>query len=1020
MKSYKLANIIAGWAVFLFASIVYLLTMEPTVSFWDCGEFISSAFKLEVGHPPGNPVFMLMQNLFSHLAGGNVTKVAFYINSLSAISSGLTVMFLFWTITHLARRIRIKSEEDYTPVNTWLIIGAGLIGALAFTFTDSFWFSAVEGIVWSASSLLISIVFWAMLKWENVADEKGSNRWLILIAYLMGLSIGIHLLNLLALPAIVLIYYFKKYEATRKGVIIALLVAAALLIFVMYIWIRGLITVGFWFELFSVNGLGLPYYSGMLFFFALLIAGLVYGIRYTRKHNRVIGNTILIMLAVMLIGYSSYTIIVIRSSANPPMNQNNPGKLNNLLYYLSRKQYGETPLFTGPYYNAQIIDVKQGAPIYAALNGKYEEVGHYPKYVYDPDFTTVFPRMYSDESRHVQGYKYWGHIKGIPIRRTDAQGKTVTVYKPTFGENLRYFFNYQVGFMYLRYFMWNFAGRQNDIQGDGNKFEGNWISGINFIDEARLGPQDKLPNYLKNNRARNKYYMLPLLLGLVGLFFHLKKHPKDFTVIAFLFFMTGLAIVLYVNQKPYEPRERDYSYVGSFYAFAVWIGLGFLGLLDSLPKKFPLAASSVAVFLLCAVAVPGLMAEQNWDDHDRSGRYTARDFASDYLNSCAPNAILFTYGDNDTYPLWYCQEVEGIRTDIRVVNLSYLGADWYVEQMTHKQYQSDPLPISFKPYQYMGSRRDVVYLFDRMQGAVPLKDAMEFIASDDPKTKQQGNFGENVPYLPLRNFSLTIDKNQILSTGTVSQKYADRIVPEMQWKVNKNMLLKNDLMVLDILAYNNWKRPIYFAITVGPENFAGLDNYLQLDGLAYRVVPVHTPGRYPQLGYVNTDILYDNMMNKFKWGNATDPHVYLDENNLRQLNNYRNNFTQLAEALISEGKKDSALKVLNRCMEILPNDRIPPSFFTLSIVDQYFRLNQPEKAKKVAGDVVKEATSELTYFIRLGKRFPGEGDYNQRMNLYLLSEISRIAETNKQQDLKQEVDNQLKVFGMDMMPEEGK
>jgi hypothetical protein len=1011
MRTYNRVNVIAGWVIFAISATVYLLTMEPTVSFWDCGEFISTSSKLEVGHPPGNPVFMLIQNLFSHLAGSDKSRIAFWVNSWSSICSALTAMFLFWTITHLARKIKIKSEEDYTQLNQFAILGAGVIGSLAFTFSDSFWFSAVEGVVWPSSSLIISLVFWAMLKWENVADEKGSNRWLILIAYIIGLSIGIHFLTILAIPGIVLIYYFRKYEYTRKGLIIALLVAIAILAFVMYVWIRGLIKLSFLFELLFVNGFGLPYDSGMFFFFAALLLAFIWGIRYTHLHKKILANTVLTMLTVMLIGYSCYGIILIRASSNPPLNENNPSNPDNLLYYLSRKQYGQSPLISGQYYNAPVTEYTRGSAIYAPVNGHYDIVGYDPKYTFDPEFTSFFCRMWcGDEQRFIEGYKRWGRVKGVPFKRTNAQGKVETLYRPTFGENLRFFISYQMGHMYWRYFMWNFVGRQNDIQGSGEKVNGNWISGIKFLDEARLGPQDNLPPGLANNKARNKYYFLPLILGLVGLYYHLRAHPKDFSVVAFMFFMTGMAIVLYLNQKPYEPRERDYSYVASFYAFSIWIGLGLLGLIDYFPKKFLKVASVALVFIICLAAVPVLMAAQNWDDHNRSGRYTARDFAANYLNSCAPDAILFTNGDNDTFPLWYCQEVEGIRSDVRVVNLSYLGADWYVTQMTRKVNNSDPLPLTMKPSQYIAHRREQIYLFDQYKDAVPLKDALEFIWSDDPKTKQAGNGGEPIAYLPVKSFSIPINKEEILKTGTVRPNYADKITSQMRWKVSKNYLLRNDLAILDILETNHWKRPIYFAVTVGRENYVNLENYFQLEGLSYRIVPVNTAAEYPHLGYVDTEIMYDNIMNKFKWGGITNPKVYLDENNQHMLINFRDNFCRLAEALWAEGKSDSAKRVLDRCVELLPASLAPHNFFSLPLVDLYYKLNQPEKAGKMALEIADMAQAQLEYFQKLNKRFPTEGDYEKRLDYYLLSQLSSITSTNNKKEMAKDFEDRLNRF----------
>ncbi|HEY4784682.1 MAG TPA: DUF2723 domain-containing protein, partial [Bacteroidales bacterium] len=734
------------------------------------------------------PMFAMLTRIAAMFAGGDPAKVPIAMNIYSGIASAFAVLFLFWIITHLAVKI-IGQKEEYSLKELITIIGSGTVGALAFTFSDSFWFSAAETIVFSTSTMFTAMIFWAILKWENCADQKYANRWLVLIAYLMGLTIGIHLLNLLTIPALGLVYYFRKYKVTRKGLIIAILISFVILGGVMYGLIQGTFIVASWFELMFVNWFGLPFNSGGIFFIVALIGLLIWGIRYTSKRGKALGNTILLCLTMILLGYSSYTMSIIRSNAGTPLNENNPSNFFNLISYLSREQYGERPLLYGPYFNAPVIDSKEGAPIWGQKDGRYVAISHKPVYVYDPQFCTLFPRMFSTEGSHVEAYKQWANIKGVPIQVTNSQGEQQTLYKPTFGENLKFFFNYQIGWMYFRYFMWNFSGRQDDLQGSGDNLKGNWISGITFLDEMRLGPQDNLPDNIsgykfKHNRARNTYFMLPLLLGLLGLFFHSQKHKKDFWVVLILFFMTGLAIVLYLNQTPYQPRERDYSYVGSFFSFSIWIGLGVMALINWLNNKVKGTVVTVLVTVVCLALVPGLMASQNWDDHNRSGRKTSTDFAYDYLNSCEPDAIIFTNGDNDTFPLWCVQEVFGVRTDVRVVNLSYLGADWYIDQMERKVNDSPPVPFSMKHEKYQTGTRDALYVVDRLNGQyADLKEVMQFVASDSIETKTLPNSRERVDYIPAKNFSLKIDPKVILDNKVVSSKYADSIVPEMRWEL---------------------------------------------------------------------------------------------------------------------------------------------------------------------------------------------------------------------------------------------
>ena len=1006
MKRYHLLNNVIGWIVFLIASVVFIATIEPTASFWDCGEFISASFKLEVGHPPGAPFFLLLGRFFSLFAGDNVENVAKMVNILSALASSFTILFLFWTITHLAKKM-IKKEEELELKDLIIIFGSGIVGALAYTFSDTFWFSAVEGEVYGTSSLFTAFVFWAILKWENVADERHANKWIILIAYLMGISVGVHLLNLLAIPAIVFVYYFRKYEVTRKGIIYSILISVLLLALMLYVIIPGVIKLATVFELIFVNGIGLPYHSGAIIYLVMLFAGIGYLIYWSHKKRKVLLNTTLLAFGMIVIGILSYTTVLIRSAADPPMDQNNPDNVFSLLSYLNREQYGSNPLFRGQYYNAPMLGAKEGKKIYTMKDGKYESTYSRPEIEYDKRFTTIFPRMWSSEPDHIAAYEEWGKIKGIAINVSNRSGEPEIRKRPTFSENLRFFFRYQVGHMYLRYFMWNFAGRQNDLQGNGEFFKGNWLSGINFIDEARLGPQDNLPAFMKNNKARNRYYFLPLLLGIIGIIGQFIRSRKDFWVVLLLFIMTGLAIVVYLNQYPLQPRERDYAYAASFYAFTIWIGLGIITLADLLQKKIPGILPGIMVFIIMLLLVPVHMVRENWDDHDRSGRYTARDFASNYLNSCEPNAVLYTNGDNDTFPLWYIQEVEGVRTDIRVCNLSYLGADWYIDQMARKAYESDPLPFEMKKDQYILGKRDIVYLIERINEPVDLKDAMDFVRSEDVRTKTYGNIRERIDYIPAKKFRLKIDKSRIIETKTVSEKNIQKTVNEMRWDLQDDVIHKNGLMIFDLIEHNNWERPVYFAVTVARELYMNLQDYFQLEGLAYKLVPIRQTSQRGQLGSIDTDIMFDNMINKFRWGGVQDSTVYLDENNLRMLGNFRNNFGRLAETLINEGKKDSARIVLDRCMEIMPHERVPFDYFILQMIENYYRLGYNEKARQFVIQLSDVTGEELKYFLESDGKYRNMLNYELQLRMHIMQELSRMTE---QYDQKEISDKQLEIF----------
>ena len=1004
MKQYNRLNIIFGWLTFAVSAFVYISTIEPTASFWDCGEFIATAYKLLVGHPPGAPFFMIMGRFFS-LFAPDPKHVAAMINIMSALASAFTIMFLFWTITHLARKIMIrKGDEEYDTWKIWAIMGSGVVGAFTYTFSDTFWFSAVEGEVYAMSSLFTAVVFWAILKWENVADKPHANKWLILIAYLMGLSIGVHLLNLLAIPAIVMVYYFKKVEVNKKNTIKALTISAVILGAILYGIIPGLVKVASWFELMFVNGFGFPYNTGVLVYTILLIGGLIYGILWTHKNGKVILNSVILVVTVIIIGYSSFAMIVIRSYANPPMDQNSPEDVFSLMSYLNREQYGDRPLIVGQYYDSPIdrraMDKEKGRPVYIKKNGKYEISQYKPQYIFDSRTTTIFPRMYSREKRHIDQYKKWTNLKGRKLRVTNENGQAEVITIPTFWENLKFFWEYQVKYMYFRYFMWNFSGRQNDLQGNGEIDRGNWITGISFIDNAMYGDQSLLRDSLKNNKAHNKYYLLPLLLGLAGMFYQYNANRKDketgkmdnagkhgFWIVMLLFFFTGLAIVLYLNQTPLQPRERDYAYAGSFYAFTIWIGLGVLGLVEVLRKVTPDRASAVIASVLSLVLVPGIMAKENWDDHDRSERYVAHDLAWDYLNSCQENAILFTNGDNDTFPLWYIQEVEGVRTDVRVCNLSYLQTDWYIDQMKRKAYDSDPLPISMTHNQYVEGKRDVVYIIPRPQfkgKSINLKDAIQFVASDNPKTKEIPQYPGRIDYLPANRFYLSVDSLKILQKEYVSPADAHLIDSTLNINIKGNMILKNQLMIYDMLSTNDWDRPIYFAVTVGADNYAGLQNYFQLEGFSYQIVPINTPGNGMENGRIATDKMYDNVMTKFKWGGFNNPDVYLDENHRRMASNIRNNLTRLANALLDEGKKEKAVDILNKLMEELPPECVPHDQFSIFLAEAYYKAEEFDKGDEIIKDVAKEFLQDITFYTSLDNnlRQSSIGTFERVMAIY--------------------------------------
>ncbi len=1014
MELYKKLNRIVGWIVFAVATLVYFLTVEPTASWWDCGEYISTAFKLQVGHPPGAPLFQMIGRFFTLFAFGNVSKVALMINIMSALSSSFTILFLFWTITHLARKIALKTGE-MTDSKMYAILGSGVVGSLAFTFSDSFWFSAVEGEVYAMSSLFTAVVFWAILRWEDDADGKHANRWILLITFLMGLSIGVHLLNLLAIPAIAFVYYFKKYTPSKKGIILTGIISIALIGLIMNGIIPWIVKLSSVFELLFVNSFGLPFNSGTAFYFIVLVGLIIWALRYTIKKQKALLNTLVLSFTFILIGYSSFFMIIIRSNANPPIDENSPEDAISLLSYLAREQYGDWPILYGQYYNAPTIDLKDGTPIYVKdiKKGKYvitdDRKGTEP--VYDPRFTTLFPRMWSNQkSSHIEMYKQYGKVKGIPIEVEGDEGKTETRIRPTFGENLRFFFTYQLSHMYFRYFMWNFSGRQNDIESQGEIENGNWLTGINWFDEniLGLGPQDNLPDSMKNP-ARNKFYLLPFLLGLIGLIYHSNTNKKDTLVIALLFIMTGLAILVYLNQYPYQPRERDYAYTGSFYAFAIWIGLGVMALAEMLSKKIDAKLAAIAVTVGTLLLVPVIMAKEGWNDHNRSGKYAARDFAANYLNSCEPNAILFTNGDNDTFPLWYAQEVEGIRTDVRVVNFMLASGHWYIHQMMNKAYQSDPLPFTLSYDQYQnGVNNAVVFYNTNVQGNVELKQVIDFIASEDERSKLRLNSGEKINFSPTKKFKLTIDSATIVKNKVVPDYLTNKIVPAIEWEVKQNYLYKNDLMLLDLIATNNWERPIYFANPNSINKVLGIESYCHLEGMVYKFMPVKAENYISGVGGINAESSYDIFMNKCKWGNLNNPEVYVDRESARNSIIPKQNFMRVAENLVSKGEKEKAIALLDVCLKEFPDSKITFDMYMIPFADVYYEAGAMEKGNAICERLFDIYKQNLDYYNSLDNKLAKyyETDYNQAIGI--IQRLSMMARTNKQTELYNKIDGVFK------------
>ena len=1052
MKQFKLVDNVLGWITFLVAAFVYCSTIEPTASFWDCPEFITTGYKLEVGHPPGAPFFMLTANLFSHFAS-DPSQVAKMVNMMSALLSATTILFLFWSITHLTRRLIMKDWSCLTTPKLIAIEASGLVGALIYTFSDTFWFSAVEGEVYAYSSAFTAIVFWLILKWEDKADEAHSDRWLVLIAYMTGLSIGVHLLNLLCIPAIVLVYCYRRFPNIElKGSLIALIVSFVIVAAVLYGVVPGIITVGGWFELFFVNTLGCPSNTGEVVYIFLLVATVIWAIyetytdRSLKRQNFafvlsvgmlgipfygfgwsavVIGvvvlvalwfvlgyrkrvekklvpvitarvkNTALLCMLMLMIGYSSYAVIVIRSTANPPMDQNSPEDIFTLGSYLSRDQYGDRPLAYGQAYTSQVaFDVQgnmcipkrtKGAPVYQRKEkvSKEEKDSYFvvttkDKMVYAQNM--VFPRMYSSD--HAQAYESWlGGVTGTEVPY-DRCGESVMVKMPSQWDNIRFFLSYQCNFMYWRYFMWNFCGRQNDIQGNGEAEHGNWITGISFIDNLMYGDQSKLPDDLKNNKGHNVFYGLPLLLGLIGLFWQAwrgRRGIRQFWVVFFLFFMTGLAIVIYLNQTPMQPRERDYAYAGSFYAFAIWCGMGVAALYDIIARKMkgvnPTAIAAV-VALLC-VLVPIQMASQTWDDHDRSGRYTCRDFGQNYLMTLQDkgNPIIFTNGDNDTFPLWYNQETEGVRTDARVCNLSYVNTDWYIDQMKRPAYNSPSLPITWPRLDFCSGTNEYVRVQPELKEQV-----LQFYKENPEEAKQQ--FGDDpfevrnvmkywvrsknadMHVIPTDTLYLDIDKEAVKRSGMMmaSDTIPDRMVISLK---GKSALYKGELMMLEIVSQANWTRPVYVATTVGSDNYLNLGDNFVREGLANRITPFTTNA--PGAKNFDTEKTYNNVMNRYKWGGLEQKGLYIDETVMRMCYTHRHLMADLALQLIAEGKTDKALNVLRKSEKVLPSYNVPNTYLSgaADLAKAYALLGKKNDAQRIIDQVWKDSKQYAQWYVGL-------------------------------------------------------
>ena len=1037
--NFKKWNTITGWFVFTIAFIVYSLTVEPTMSFWDCGEYITTAAKLEVGHPPGAPLFQMVGAFFAMFASGP-DKEALMVNMVSVASSAFTILFMFWSLTMIIRSL-VEKFSEFNNNNAFMVIGSSAVGALAFTFTDSFWFNAVEAEVYAMASLFIALLLWLGLRWEQDMNTPRGNKWLLIISLVIGLTFGVHFMALLTIPAIGFIYFFKNYEkVTVKSFIIANIVIVAILLFIFKLLLPYTLALFGKTEIFMVNKMGLPFNSGTIFVAILLVAFFYFGLSYTRKKQHALANTLILCVLFIFIGFSTWMMLPIRANANVVINENRPSDAAEVLAYYNREQYGEQKLFYGPMYS----------DIYAGLDadnpyedekpnyqrdyktGKYVIVNNYKnaKQNTDDNHKGFMPRMWSTDNGHPVNYMNFTKPLdfridpnydfsrdlvqyGLPLDQMSDEeiGKAMAqvrdelqniinqfkgsyqkgeldlddydkflrnyssyliIEKPSFSDNMKFMFQYQFGYMYFRYFMWNFAGRQNDIQGRYDNYDGNWMSGIKFIDERHVGPQSNLTEDQLNNKARNFYYFLPLLLGFIGLCYHASRDPKSFYVLLILFLFTGLALKVYLNERPFEPRERDYALVGSFYVFAMWIGIGVYAIYEAIQKYLAPKIAAPVVLAATLLAGPVLLASQNWDDHDRSGRYTALAMAKAYLESCDENAILFTIGDNDTFPLWYAQEIEGIRTDIRIVNTSLFMTDWYIDQMKAKAYTSEPLPISFTHDQYVQGTRDYMFFDKQTENRWDINDFISFIASDDPRTKVELKNGHSINYYPTNKIRLKVDRESVIKHKVVEPELYDSIVPYIDIDIKGDAIYKNRLLMLDIVNNNNWERPIYFTGgSFGDDDYIWMKDYLQLDGMVFKLIPVKTPvpkeGSLLDMGHIDTEKMYDIVM-KWDWGNSESPDIYHDPETRKNSITYRTNLARLMEKLIEEGKNDKAKDIADLAMTKMPVDYF--GYYTLlePFATAYYQLGEKEKARDLLTQLIKKYQEKLIFYNSLDPR----------------------------------------------------
>ncbi len=1002
--NFKKWNTIIGWSTFIVALITYSLTVEPTMSFWDCGEYIATSANLEVGHPPGAPLFQMLGAFFAMFAL-SADKIALMVNYLSVFSSAFTVLFMFWSLTILLKKL-ITKEAELSTINAILILGSAAVATLSFTFTDSFWYNAVEAEVYAMATFLISLLFWLGLRWEQEINTPRGNKWLLLISLVIGLSFGVHFMALLAFPAIGFLYFFKKYNnVTLKSFLIANVVIVAILLFIFKLLLPYTLAFFGKTEIFMVNSLGMPFNSGTIFAFILIVAAFYFGLNYTKKKGHVFYNTLILATLFILIGFSTWMMLPIRANANTPINENKPSDAAEVLAYYNREQYGEQKLFYGP----QFSDTYSGLdPVTPYLDDKpnYERDYKTKKYIITNDYINakqntddahkgLLPRMWSNE--HNENYMIFTEPLEFRINPEYAHedelvqivtqfrkayaageldekdydkflkgyGEYLIVDKPTFVNNMKFMVQYQFGYMYLRYLLWNFVGRQNDVQGKYDNTNGNWLSGINFIDEIFTGTQKNLPSDMQNNKGRNIYYGIPLLLALIGFVFHAMRDKKSFYVLLVLFLFTGLALKVYLNERPFEPRERDYALVGSFYVFAMWIGYGIFAIFDTLKKYIQPKAALAIVLVTSLLASPVVLAAQNWDDHDRSNKDTAYTMAKAYLDSCEPNAILFTIGDNDTFPLWYMQEIEEYRTDIRIVNTSLFMTDWYIDQMKMKTHNSEPIPSSFNREQYKGSHRDYSLYVERTKDPLLLDEMLKFIALDDERAKIELNNGRKVNYFPSKKVIFPIDKATIIKNKVVSEKFYDSIVPAIEFEIKDDALYKNRLMMLDIVNQNNWKRPIYFTGgSFGEDDYIWMKDYLQLDGMCFKLVPIKTPAESPspmKMGLIDSEKMY-NIVMKWDWGNSGKSIIYHDVETRKNSITYRTNLARLAETLITEGKLEKAEKVIDLAMEKMPVKYFEYYSMLEPFVIGYYEVGKKEKARAIISEVIKKYQENLTFY----------------------------------------------------------